>query len=763
MNFDLAPPSRLVDGLQAVPIDIQRVTASFVFDGLTSSGTADATMEFTLGAEAGNPIFDLRQTPTAAWLDGAPIPIARLAHHDFGGGSGAELRILESVLAASSSHTLRVTYSLATPIGGTLPAMTWSAGPRLVFRFAMSDLSPAQYLEQWLPANLIFDQLELTLEITLTGTSIAHTAVTNGAVTTLAPNHLRIAFPATFTALSHLLELRPTDALVHATGTVTLPVSGTTVTIDAYKPSTSSVSLAAQIGVIQSALATDEVSAGRYVHGSRFVAFFGGGGMEYDGGTTTGTGALRHETFHSFWGRGVKPAAQPDGWWDEAYAVYNDQGATGALPFDYGDPPVELSTRNAWSRITPTTAYSDGVTFFAGVASKVGVATFTSLMRELHDASTARPMTTETLESFLLARSGAADLVDAFHRFVYGFSDPSPAPEIWLRDEVGHTGADAWGGRFWDSPDLWVRRADDGGTDHQNPMAGQDNWLHARVRNLATGGPARHFAVVFNVKSYAGTEFLYPADFLPGVAAVVGFELAPGQSRVVKARWPAALVPSAGTHACLLASAIARSDHPSSGTHVFEHANLAQKNLTIADLPSGNWLAIPFVFANTGDARRRFSLELRRRKGEIEIGAALLVRSPSESLRRPEPLEREAHALECGAKLAERFDPRALWTSRGKATFAASRFSGAVALELSGVRRGGVEVTLGPREQRRMALRLTAPKDACEGQEALVDLVKRDAKTRRILGGIAARIRITRGRGTHTDIESPGGAEKDSE
>ena len=71
-------------------------------------------------------------------------------------------------------------------------------------------------------------------------------------------------------------------------------------------------------------------------------------------------------------------------------------------------------------------------------------------------------------------------------------------------------------------------------------------------------------------------------------------------------------------------------------------------------------------------------------------------------------------------------------------------------------------MTLGPREQRRMALRLTAPKDACEGQEALVDLVKRDAKTRRILGGIAARIRITRGRGTHTDIESPGGAE-DSE
>ena len=33
--------------------------------------------------------------------------------------------------------------------------------------------------------------------------------------------------------------------------------------------------------------------------------------MEYEGGTTTGTGALRHETFHSWWARGLKPAGPP--------------------------------------------------------------------------------------------------------------------------------------------------------------------------------------------------------------------------------------------------------------------------------------------------------------------------------------------------------------------------------------------------------------------------------------------------------------------
>lgn len=66
----------------------------------------------------------------------------------------------------------------------------------------------------------------------------------------------------------------------------------------------------------------------------------------------------------------------------------------------------------------------------------MGVATFTSLMRELHAASTARPMTTETLESFLLARSGAADLVDAFHRFVYGLPRPR-SPEIGSETRSG--------------------------------------------------------------------------------------------------------------------------------------------------------------------------------------------------------------------------------------------------------------------------------------------------------------------------------------
>lgn len=74
--------------------------------------TSDATLEFTTGPFAGNPIFDLRQTIAGAWPDGNPLLVAKLPHHDFGGGADAEVRIVESLLAAGTTHTLRVTYSL---------------------------------------------------------------------------------------------------------------------------------------------------------------------------------------------------------------------------------------------------------------------------------------------------------------------------------------------------------------------------------------------------------------------------------------------------------------------------------------------------------------------------------------------------------------------------------------------------------------------------------------------------------------------------
>ena len=191
-SFDYAPLPTTVDGLLTVPIDIETLSASLSFDAAAESCTVDAIIAFVVGPVAGNALFDVRQTIDEAWLDGASIDPALLAHHDFGGGTDADLRILESTLAAGSSHRLRLRYQLALP-----DALSTSSGPptyeyvagALTLQFWFTDLRAGRYLDAWLPGNLLFDQFATVLDIEIVGTAIAHTVITNGTVATLAFNH----------------------------------------------------------------------------------------------------------------------------------------------------------------------------------------------------------------------------------------------------------------------------------------------------------------------------------------------------------------------------------------------------------------------------------------------------------------------------------------------------------------------------------------------------------------------------------------------
>lgn len=714
-NFDLAPPPKTVDGLAAVPIDIQRTHAVLTFDGATQTSRGTATVDFVVGPAAGCPIFDLRQTITAATLDGTALAPAKLAHHDFGGGADAQLRVIDSALAAGSSHSLRVEYDLGVPqastTGSYLPALSWTAGPRLRLSFGFTDLGAGRYLESWVPANLIYDQFELVLELRVLNTPVAHALITNGQVSDLAANHWSVAFGARSAAFSTLVELRAADAVQRASDTTTLPVSGTVVTIEAAKLVGGPADLATEIGRIKGFLADNETRTGRYRHGGRFVAFLHQGGMEYDGGTTTGTAPLEHETIHSWWGRGVTAASQADAWWDEAWTVYSESGASGVESLDFSDPPVQLSSRNPWVRVTPSASYPEGERLWRGVAAMTGAGQLRAAMADFYASNPVRPATTGQLEAHLVARLGEPRIVDAFDRFVYGFADPSPAPDLWIRDHPGHAGEDAWAGRFWDSPDLWIRNADDGGTAHQAPEQGQDNWFYARVRNRSQSATARHLVVTFNVKGFAGTQFEYPADFLPAIAATTAFELAPGASTVVKARWPAEHVPPAGSHVCWLAAVLTRSDAPAAGRHVWEHNNLAQKNLAVVDAVPDAWFRFRFVVNRLRLARPLQELVLIRPPEHPELEAVIAHRRlvdlfPRERLR---PLEQS--------------------TKLG-VPFAAGRRA---TLALPALRRQAV-----------LELRLRVPREAAAGDVLRLDLLERSEGDRRVSGGIAVELRVGR-------------------
>lgn len=761
-NFHLAPQPKTVDGLAAVPIDIQTIDAVLVFDGAASAATGDATITYTVGPTAGNPIFDLRQEIASAWLDGAPFPASKLAHHTFGSGNFTDLRVVEAVQSAGSVHTLRVQYPLATPnsqLGGSyLPTLEWSAGPRLRFVFGLSDLNRARYVEAWLPSNLIFDQFGLTLEIQLVNTLVAHSVITNGIVTSPGANHWRVEFPASFTSLSPLLEIRASDTLELQTDSTVLPVSGKTVSLEAWKPAGSAVGLSGQLNTLKTLLADNENDYGPYLHGNRFVAFFNGnGGMEYEGGTTTSTDALLHETFHSWYARGIKPASHADGWWDEGFTSFHDAGADDAQAFDFVAPPVLLCSRDPWQRNTPGNSYSDGSRFWRGMAALLGVARLNALMKDLYLTHKGNPVSTAMIEEFLLCKSGNAQVVNAFHRFVYGLADPSTAPDLWLRDDPADPGADSWGGTFWNSPDLWIRNADDGGTTHQSPEYGQDNWFHARVRNKASASAAQHFVVTFHSKGFAGTQFQYPNDFLPCIAAQADFDLAPGATRIVKARWPRALVPPEGSHTCLLASVITRSDHPVASRQVWEHNNLAQKNLTVVDLLPNTFMILPITVANwLPHFKNEFSLEVIRLRESAMFDASLIHPTPEVFATgvKPKPFipfasqpvyAPEQVVLECGGQV-----PRTHHTHRGRVLTSATpdlifeRYPQSWEVDFPTNCAAHLPFDLPPLSQTVVGLKIAVPHNAKPGQVIRFHFVQRNLALDHIVGGVEVQINVTR-------------------
>jgi hypothetical protein len=362
------------------------------------------------------------------------------------------------------------------------------------------------------------------------------------------------------------------------------------------------------------------------------------------------------------------------------------------------------------------------------------------------------PASSAMIEEFLLARGGNAEVVDAFHRFVYGLDDSS-LPDLWLRDDPGHGGNDLWSGTFWDSPDLWVRNHDDGGTTHQQPEFGQDNWFHARVRNRSAVATARHYAVSFHARGFAGTQFVWPADFLPAISAKVQFELPPGASHIVKARWPADRVPPAGTHTCLLAAVLARGDGPAAGQHVWERNNLAQKNLTVVDMVPGEFFILPLVIAHRlAGFKRRYALELWRREGSESLTVSLVHRSDAFFANakgaKPQRFMPQAgdhpadHAtLECGAPLQGAHRPvrsHHIIDSQHPEQVAL-HFGPAYAWPLPPRPKATLAVDLPPGQQH-VGLLVQVDGKAQSGQTHRLHLVQRQGN--RIVGGVALELRI---------------------
>jgi hypothetical protein len=774
--FRYAPKPTAVSGLTAVPMHIDLVTATMVFNAPAKTAHCNAEMQFTMGPASGHPFFDLRQTIDTASLDGLPFAIAKLAHHDFGGGPNTQLRIIEQWLSMGSAHTLALSYNLDTPASPNAQGIGWDPGStRVSFDFYLSDLNPARYLESWLPSNLLFDRFPVNLEVQIIDSGFNHVLMSNGAVTDLGSNHWRVDFPASFAPCSPMLLIKAADR-VELYSTATTLTGGVNVTLELMKAaSDAALDLPSAAITLAGYLDGFHSSEGPYMHGSRFVAFLTSGpthSMEYNGGTTSWMSVLMHEVFHSWWARGMVPARGEDGWLDEAWTTYRTQaGGPDAVPFDLSDPPITLWTDNAFGRNTPIASYSLGSAFFSGLASELGIATLQSHMSGIYQDAVDRRFATPEIEADLIRRSGQLQLARYFDRFVYGFGDlPAGAqPDLYLRDATDDTGDTPYSGTFWNSPDVWVRNLDDDGATHQNPEHGQDNWLYARVHNRGNA-TARSFVVGFKINTWAGTQFVYPGDWFPLTAATVGFDLLPFSSRVVKARWPQEDVPPVGTHGCLLAVVYNPDDPLAPGVHVWEDNNLAQRNLTIVDLVPNGTAEIPLWIGS------RFAWQAQFHVVELVRGRAWPDLEVSLTHPRPEVVEDLFYSFDRLKKVMrveqrpaiDMTAPLEIQLCGGAATLRPSHGSklrlgtglrrldrlssqaelvdlGEVgrAIRFDPGRRAALPIALRPGERWNTVLRLTAPPSAKPGETFVVDIVQREADGRAV-GGVSVQINIAR-------------------
>ena len=409
-----APPVKQLGKLRAVPMDIQRVNALVTIDAGDLWAVAVVRMWFRMGPAPGNAMFDLRQEIEGAWLDEAPIDSGLLGFHDLGGGQGAEMRVIGVPLEARSDHMLRVQYQVKQPGSAESHGIVWDPmRERILWDFFMSDLKPGRYLEQWFPANFIYDQFALRLEIRLRNAA-EHRPVTNAVVTELGFNHWVLEFPERYTALSHMLILAPAESLE------TLHSSVGAIRVETTQLRSTGFELAEEQQRIHRWLEHYQAVVGPYAHEDRFTAYLWGNdrSMEYDGAVCSNPDALEHELFHSWFARGVKPATQNDGWIDEAWTMWSTEpNRFEVIPFDMSRPAVELCSSNPYNRATPGASYREGFRFFAGLASVMGVERLQEAMFELYRANPLRLLTTGELENHLSKR---ADVGPYFSRFVYG-------------------------------------------------------------------------------------------------------------------------------------------------------------------------------------------------------------------------------------------------------------------------------------------------------------------------------------------------------
>lgn len=433
-DLDQAPPPTVaLDGTSAVPLDLLHVDAAIALDAGRAAARGQATVHFRMGPHGGQPFFDLRQTLTSATLDGQALPVSDLAPHAFTAAPSTSLRVFARDLAPCSEHVLELTWDLGVPTSDDSVPVDFSRPGAARWDLEFTDLRGGRYLEQWLPANLLYDSFAVDLDLEVVG-GVPHTLVTNAEVEPIAEGRWSLSWPEHSTSNSPMIVLRPKEELSRLQVEHTLP-DGVPVQVELVVPTRDRDLLARQQALLDELIGYLDANVrtlGPYPGGDRYTAVVGSRrrAMEYDAGTTTHPDALRHEVFHAWVGRGLRPATATAGWWDEAWTVHALREADAEPLIWQDDPPFTLEAHDPFARRTPPGAYGHGSAVFDRLAREVGEDRFGDALVQVlaergHDA-----LSTRDLETALYCATGHSVVPETFWRWVYGQEGPVPIDAV---------------------------------------------------------------------------------------------------------------------------------------------------------------------------------------------------------------------------------------------------------------------------------------------------------------------------------------------
>lgn len=152
-----------------------------------------------------------------------------------------------------------------------------------------------------------------------------------------------------------------------------------------------------------------------------------------------------------------------------------------------------------------------------------------------------------------------------------------PPTDVYIND--GRNGEYDYQANWWSTQDVWNRLAPDGGTAHQNPVAGQVNYAYVRLKNRGTGNATN--ASVRAFQGNVGSQFNWPGGWVAMTTAQLSAPAAiPSGGDVVLG--PFNWTPAASGNGSMLMAAAADGD-----------ASIVDNQL-IQGLTIPNWRLVPF-------------------------------------------------------------------------------------------------------------------------------------------------------------------------